>query len=344
MSHYEAMFLTSSYARVLLAQFAGRETELLDGSGLTAETMMRADRITVRQQLSIFGKAVSFAQPGWALRYAAGISAAMHGAMGVAAVSAPTVRDGLAVLARFARTRDPFMDFRLFATGDEIGIEFATDVTPLGDLDLPMVEICMSFTFAMLQVMSGARAASCRMTLKAEPPPHAALYADFLPVACRFRAERNAVLLPQALADARSLVADPALHQDAQAACARELAALGALFPDESRVRWLIEANPAAPPSLVEVARALGRSERALSRRLAASGTSFRQIRDDCHIARAKELLRATHLPLAEIAARTGFDDAANFSRAFRRVTGMAPGAFRRASDAPLASGQSIGP
>lgn len=336
MSHYDAMFLTSSYARVLVAQFAERETELLEGSGLTSEALMQADRITVRQQLTIFGNAARTAEPGWALRYAAGISAAMHGAMGVAAVSAPSVRDGLAVLARFARTRDPFMDFRLFAAGDEVGLEFSTDVTPLGDLDLPMVEICLSFTFAMLQVMAGAAAALCRITMIAEPPYHAGLYADFLPVPCAFGADRNAVILPQALAGVRSLIADPDLHKNAMATCARELAALGALFPDEHRVRWLIEANPAAPPSLAEAARALGRSERGLSRSLAAAGTSFRRIRDDCHVARAKDLLRATHLPLAEIAARTGFDDAANFSRAFRRVTGSAPGAFRRASDVPL--------
>jgi AraC-like DNA-binding protein len=342
MSQLDAMLLTSSYARVLLAQFATREAELLAGSGLSSAMLMEADRISVRQQLAIFGNAARIAEPGWALRYAAGISAAMHGAMGVAAVSAPTLRDGLAVLARFARTRDPYMDFRLFELPDALGIECVTDIHPLGELDLPMVEICLSFAFAMLRVMAGAEADACRMTIMAAAPPHAARYADFLSASCTFGAERNALILPLSLAGARSLVADPALHRDAQAACARELAALGALFPDETRVRWLIEANLSAPPGLADVARALGRSERALSRQLAASGTSFRTIRDACHVARAKELLRATHLPLAEIAARTGFDDAANFSRAFRRVTGMAPGAYRRTSDAPHAGEKSV--
>ena len=140
---------------------------------------------------------------------------------------------------------------------------------------------------------------------------------------------------------ARSLVADPALHQDALGACARELAAHGAPFPVEARVRWLIESSLAklgagteAPPlSLAQAAQALNLSERTLSRHLAETGTSYRQIREDCCIEQARRLLRTSHLPLAAIAARTGYDDPANFSRAFKRATGMSPGQYRRASD-----------
>lgn len=344
MSHLDEMLLTSSYARVLLAQFPLREAEMLAGSGLSPAELMQADRISVRQQLAIFGnvaRAARIAEPGWALRYAAGISAAMHGAMGVAAVSAPTLGEALAVVARFARTRDPYMDFRLFKTSDAVGLEFVTDVIPLGELELPMAEICLSFTFAMVGVVAGAGSAACRLSIAAPTPAHAALYAEFLPVSCTFGAARHAILVPHALAGARSLVADPALHHGALATCVRELTALGAIMPAEARVRWLIEARLAAcagpPLRFAEAARALGQSERGLSRHLAAADTSFRQIRDDCQTDLARTLLRSTHMSLAEIAACTGYDDAANFSRAFRRVTGMVPGAFRRSSDTLIA-------
>lgn len=359
MSSLDEMPLTSSYARVLLAQFAGHEVELLGGSGLSAAALMAAERISVRQQLGIFRNAARIAarmgEPGWALRYAAGISAAMHGAMGVAAVSAPTVREGLEVVARFARTRDPFMDFRLFELAEgadggregAIGLEFVTDVVPLGDLDLPMVEICLSFALAMVRVMCGDHAEQCRLAIKADAPAHARLYREYLPLPSTFAASRNALILPARLAGSRSLIADPALHRDAMGTCARELAAQGAIFPDAARVRWLIEAGLAAcgaegaakGTSFGDVARALGRSERSLSRSLAAGGTSFRQIRDACHAERAQALLRTTHLTLAEIAARTGYDDAANFSRSFKRLTGMSPGAFRRTAVVPVELG-----
>jgi transcriptional regulator GlxA family with amidase domain len=46
---------------------------------------------------------------------------------------------------------------------------------------------------------------------------------------------------------------------------------------------------------------------------------------------RARDLLLASNLSLHEIAARTGFYDAAHLIRAFRRVEGVPPGRFRHA-------------
>lgn len=47
-------------------------------------------------------------------------------------------------------------------------------------------------------------------------------------------------------------------------------------------------------------------------------------------LARAADLLADPDLPLAAIAARTGFRDANYFGKAFRRVYGRSPGSFRR--------------
>lgn len=55
-------------------------------------------------------------------------------------------------------------------------------------------------------------------------------------------------------------------------------------------------------------------------------GEYLREIR----IREASELLRRTRLPLAEIAIRLGFSDQSHFTRAFSRVVGIPPGAFRR--------------
>jgi AraC-like DNA-binding protein len=262
----------------------------------------------------------------------------MHGAMGVAVVSAPTLRDGLDAVAKFARTRDPFMDFRLIENPDEMGLEFVTDVLPLGDLELPMIEICMSFAFALLSVMGGSHVTGARIALTYPNSANAGLYAQYLPVPFEFGAARNALMLPRDLATTRSITADPALHQNATAACTRELAAQK-VYNEAERVRWLLDASlmlleanqNGIPLTFKQMARSLGRSERALSRELAAKGTSFRQIRDESIANLSCRLLKTTHLPLAAIAAQTGFDDVANFSRAFKRMTGMAPGMFRRA-------------
>jgi AraC-like DNA-binding protein len=51
----------------------------------------------------------------------------------------------------------------------------------------------------------------------------------------------------------------------------------------------------------------------------------------DLRIARACELLRRTHLHVAEIAYDVGYSDPAYFSRLFHRQTGTSPRAYRQA-------------
>jgi AraC-like DNA-binding protein len=74
-------------------------------------------------------------------------------------------------------------------------------------------------------------------------------------------------------------------------------------------------------------------SARGLQRRLAESGTSFRERLAACRIGRARLWLANSDVPVAEIAADLGYSDASNFSRAFSRATGQSPLAFRRAAN-----------
>ena len=50
-------------------------------------------------------------------------------------------------------------------------------------------------------------------------------------------------------------------------------------------------------------------------------------------IERAAEMLRGTEHSLAEICAMLGYFDQSHFSRAFKAVTGMTPGAYRAKPD-----------
>lgn len=44
----------------------------------------------------------------------------------------------------------------------------------------------------------------------------------------------------------------------------------------------------------------------------------------------AKEMLRDTNMPVAEVGTSVGFTDACNFSRTFRRITGSTPNSYRK--------------
>jgi AraC-like DNA-binding protein len=92
------------------------------------------------------------------------------------------------------------------------------------------------------------------------------------------------------------------------------------------RVRAAIAARPKM--ALGALAKQMQISERTLKRRLADHGTTFTALRNDVLLQRALRLLDKA-LSVSEVAARMGYTDLPNFTRAFRKWTGMTPVAYR---------------
>jgi len=82
--------------------------------------------------------------------------------------------------------------------------------------------------------------------------------------------------------------------------------------------------------SIDSTARALNTSVRSLQRILQHEcGADFRELVNVVRTQRAKELLRGTNATITELAMDFGYSSAANFARAFRNATGLAPQEFR---------------
>lgn len=81
-----------------------------------------------------------------------------------------------------------------------------------------------------------------------------------------------------------------------------------------------------------QIARMLGYSCRTFQRKLHEEDICFRTVVEEVRKNRAVDLL-GTQLPITEIAFLLGFAEATNFSRAFRRWTGVSPSEWRRGPD-----------
>ncbi len=85
------------------------------------------------------------------------------------------------------------------------------------------------------------------------------------------------------------------------------------------------------PLRLEQLAARVHLTVRTLQRRfLAATGTTLGQYQQAQRIERAKDLLEGSAAPLQEVAARVGYQDRAAFARVFKKVTGVAPAAWRQ--------------
>jgi len=82
--------------------------------------------------------------------------------------------------------------------------------------------------------------------------------------------------------------------------------------------------------SIDHVAAVLNLSVSTLKRRLTKCHTSFSELQEEALCDRAKLMLMDASMTLDTISASLGYSDLSNFSHAFKRWTGIAPGKFRR--------------
>jgi AraC family transcriptional regulator len=83
--------------------------------------------------------------------------------------------------------------------------------------------------------------------------------------------------------------------------------------------------------SLTELAAAIGLSQFHFTRLFKnATGTTPHQYVLSLRIARARNLLQQTKLPVSQVAAMSGFKGVTQFNRAFSKLTGTTPSEFRR--------------
>ena len=95
------------------------------------------------------------------------------------------------------------------------------------------------------------------------------------------------------------------------------------------------------PFQINTIAESLNLSSRTLQRNLAEQGLKYLQLLTDVRIRQAACLLESTDMPISEIAYELGYAEASNFTRAFRRRIGVAPGAFRDNAEKALISSSS---
>jgi YesN/AraC family two-component response regulator len=105
--------------------------------------------------------------------------------------------------------------------------------------------------------------------------------------------------------------------------------------PRVKEVARHIHEHYAKPLSVGELARKVGLSRSALSRKFTACfGTSIRTYIAQVRMAHAIDLLGRPGLSITEIAHEAGFYDLPRFDKVFRRIVGIPPTAYRRRAEA----------
>jgi AraC-like DNA-binding protein len=309
----------------------------VDPAALFARAGVSLDQLEVDESLvpvealrELVPRAVLQSGSPWlGLELGAAVQAFSHGPLGLAVVASGNVRQALEVACRFVALRAPVLRLvlREGSGGFHLRIEASADLGPARQF---VCEALLVMLEHVLQALTARDFAVARYALPWPQPTWSHHYGAFLAGRLRFGARTLELFVPDSLADAPCLSADPQAFAFARAECERRLER-GADSRDlQTRVRRILWRSDKQFPDVPALARQLGISARSFHRCLAEAGTTYRSLLDDTRRERAERLLRDTDLPVAAIAERLGYADTSNFSRCFRRWCGTTPRAFRQ--------------
>jgi len=113
--------------------------------------------------------------------------------------------------------------------------------------------------------------------------------------------------------------------------------------PEVRRATQVLRADVSAELSAIDVARAAGLSVRSLHRRLVGeTGLSFRDYLVRSRVLAAMAALAEPRSRVTDVAPRVGFESMGAFARAFRKIAGESPSAYRERVRRRAASGPSL--
>lgn len=257
----------------------------------------------------------------------AGISSL--GAVGYLAQSAPDVRTALHTLQRLYHIADGGGMITLEHHGGSVSFGYAIVEPGVQSAD-QLIAAAVAIGFNILRALCGPQWQPTDVYFSLAAPPPTARIRTAFQVAPRFDQEYSGITFPARWLARPPPGADPILNRMMRERVAELVA--GADDEDDivGRVRRQLRTMVTARPCSVEAASEhLGLNVRTLKRRLAAAGTTFRQLREEARYDTACHLLQRTRMPVGEVASTLGYAECSSFTRAFGRWAGMGPAAWR---------------
>lgn len=255
------------------------------------------------------------------------VGLSLFGALGFLAQSAPDVRTALHLAVEHFRVHNAEAAIEIVEDGSSAAFRYTILQKNMKGRE-QVIDEALAVGFNVMRTLCGPHWLPQEVHFAHAPPPDHAPFRRFFQAALRFAHEDTALVFGRHWLDGAPAGADPVLHR-MMAERVRDMESrFGEDLVSELR-RMLPSLVRAHRASLPAVAQLFGIGPRTLSRRLAAEGTRFMQLREDACETLACQMLEDTSTPVNEVAERLGYANPSAFIRAFIRWTGIAPARWR---------------
>ncbi len=266
-------------------------------------------------------------QPALGLLIGRRLNLTSHGMLGFALMSSRNADEVLSLLQRYASLALDGVMLERVLRGDQLQLVCRL-TQPVFSRSF-VLELVVASLVSASRLLFQRRIPDAEIWFEHPSPAYASECRQILKAPVRFSQPATALVCNRTFLDTPVPSANPALAELSARQCAllarnmRTRSGLSAVV----RNRLLASNGPLADQGTM--AAELGLGERTFRRRLAAEGVGYRELLEEVRAELARRYLLDTDLPVSEIGALVGYDDAANFRRACRRWFGHPPSALR---------------
>lgn len=264
-------------------------------------------------------------RPGLGIGIGAYSTIGRTGVIGFMMLAGPTVRDALERAIPYQALSPTHLRFSLEEDGQEADYVVGADDEIPPDVRAFVVERDLAgLATAFVGAQIDLQLEGIETTLGTEGAALLGAAWGLEPGAVLPNCATNRMVIPHGSLDQRLPQADENTARLIERQCREVLDSRVARVGVAGQVRSRLRHERDMWPSMADAAADLHLDVRTLRRRLAAEGTSFRQLLDEVRHGRALELL-ALDVPVAEIARELGYSETSTFTRTFTRWEGVPP-------------------
>jgi len=265
-----------------------------------------------------------------------GIKLSSHEILGYGILTSPTIDYAAQLAARYYRLITPTFRMQYVRDREQAELRFQP-VVNLSPAALQfMLEVVVVSTHEQVKGLAGPALTGYDIHVSYAEPGNVARYRELRPARFHFGSEPlpGARMVLDIGTVAQNLpMADANALKMAEARCEQLLrnATQSGLMTEW--VTMMLRESQEGVPSLADLARLVNQSVRSLDRQLGREGSRFLEISKRVRHEKACALLRGGELSVTQIAYQLGYRDVANFTRAFKRDSGISPSSFRESRE-----------
>jgi AraC-like DNA-binding protein len=313
-----------------LEELGVQPEDVLRQAGLPTRLFDRDEKIILStEELFAFyrGLAAASSDPAIALKLGTEPRLERYNPLGIAALTARSLRDALARLARYKQLTCP-ESLDVVERGNECRVEFRYLLAEETEPPL-LVDLAFAWVVGIARRGTGGAVSPIRIELRGAAKNPAMYEAHF---GCPVKADapQNTLVFRRADLDRPFLTHNPDLWAAIAPQLEAELSqALASKAIGEQVKGVLKQLMPGGRPGIDDVAKELRTSSRTLQRRLAEVGATFQRLMQEARRELARHYLLHSSMELNETAYLLGYEDAHSFFRAFHDWEGSPPGEWR---------------